>query len=380
MTRKVLYISGTRADFGLMKFTLKKIDSHPDLSLNIIATGMHVMEEFGNTIGEIERENFPYHRLDLEYEEDNKKSMARFVGRAIQSIIDKVVEIKPDIILLLGDRGEMLAGAVVGSYLGIPLAHVHGGEVTLTVDEVARHAITKLSHIHFPATERSKKRIIKMGEKPENVHNVGAPGLDSIKRNEITKFSNLSEKYELGETDPLLIVVQHPVSGEVKGAGGQMRETLEAIAELEYPTVIIYPNADAGGRKMIDVIKKYENLDFVTALKNMPRPDFLGLMKAADAMIGNTSSGIIEAPSLNLPFINVGDRQEGRERGDNVIEVSYDRKEVKSAIKTVLRNQFKKRIKGSKNPYEMENTCREIANILAEKKIDDSLLRKKITY
>ena len=379
--RKILYISGTRADYGLMRSVLKAIDKHPELELEIAAIGMHMMEEFGMTINEIKKDGFRIHEIDATYEKDSKKSMANFIGKTIQLLTDRVEEIDPDIILLLGDRGEMLAGAIVGAYLTIPVAHLHGGDITSTVDELARHAITKLAHIHFPATQESAKRIKKMGEDPLSIFVVGAPGLDTILNAELIEREEISKKYNLDSSKPILLVVQHPVTVEVKDAADQMQETLEAISELKFQTILIYPNADAGGRKMIDVIKEYEGFSFITTFKSIPRIEYLSIIKIASAIIGNSSSGIIESPSFDLPAINIGCRQQGRERAENVIDVQYNRDQIISAIKkAVYDKDFRKQLRNCKNLYGSGNTGRKIADILSKIKIGDDLLQKKITY
>ena len=381
MKRKILYITGTRADYGLMKSVLKEIEKHPKLELEIVATGMHFMEEFGMTINEIKKDGFKIHEIDATYEEDNKESMPNFIGKFIQLLTKKVNEIKPDIILLLGDRGEMLAGAIVGAYLTITVAHLHGGEITSTVDEFSRHAITKLAHIHFPATENSAERIIKMGEDQSNVFVVGAPGLDSILNENLVEPTKLSEKYNLELSKPILLVVQHPVTTEVEDAPDQIRETLEAISELKHQTILIYPNADAGGRRMIEVIKEYEKYLFIKAFKSIAHKEYLSLMRIASAMVGNSSSGIIEAPSFGLPVINIGSRQEGRERAENVIDRDYDKEKIKAAIKKALYDEdFKEKVKNCKNPYGDGTAGVRIADILSKIKIDKNLLEKKITY
>ena len=381
MRRKILYISGTRADYGLMENTLKEINKHPKLELEIVVTGMHLMEEFGMTINEIKKNRFKIHEIDATYENDNKESMANFIGKFVQLLTKKVNEIKPDIILLLGDREEMLAGAIVGTYLTIPVVHIHGGDISSTVDELARHAITKLAHIHLPATKNSAERIIKMGEDPSNVFVVGAPGLDSILNENLIEPTKLSEKYNLDLSKPILLLVQHPVTAEVENAPTQIRETLEAISELRYQTILIYPNADAGSRKMIDVIKEYKKYIFIKTFKNIPHKEYLSLMRITSVMVGNSSSGIIEAPSLGLPVINIGSRQEGRERAENVIDVDYDREQIKIAIKKAFYDKdFKKKVKNCLNPYYRCKTGKHIADILSRIKIDKKLLQKKLTY
>jgi UDP-hydrolysing UDP-N-acetyl-D-glucosamine 2-epimerase len=307
--------------------------------------------------------------------------MVNFIGKFIQLLTKKVIETKPDIILILGDRGEMLAGAIVGAYLAIPVAHLHGGEITSTVDEFSRHATTKLAHIHFPATEKSAERIVRMGEEPSNVFVVGAPGLDTILNEKMVEPEELAKKYEFDLSKPILLVVQHPVTTEVNDAPDHIHETLDAILELKYQTVLIYPNADAGGRKMIEVIKEYEQYPFIKTFKSIPYKEFLSLMKMASVMVGNSSSGIIEAPSFGLPVVNIGSRQKGRERAENVIDVGYDKEEIKAAIKAALCDvDFKEKVKKCKNPYGDGKAGIKIADVLSKKKIDKEVLQKRLAY
>lgn len=381
MKRKILYITGTRADYGLMRSVLRDIDEHPKLELEIIATGMHIMSEFGMTINEIKKDKFKIHEIDTTYEKDNKESMANFIGKFIQLLTKKAIEIKPDLILLLGDRGEMLAGAIVGAYLAIPVAHLHGGEITSTVDEFSRHAITKLAHIHLPATENSAERIIKMGEDPSNVFIVGAPGLDSILNEKLIEPVELSKKYNLDLSKPIFMVVQHPVTVEIRDAPKHMRETLEAIVELRHQTILIHPNADAGGRRMIEVIKEYESYPFIRTFKSISHNEYLSLMKIASVMVGNSSSGIIEAPSFGLPVVNIGSRQKGRQHAENVITVDYDKAQIKATIKKTLDDdEFKERVKNCKNPYGDGKAGVKIADILSKIRIDKKLLQKGMSY
>jgi len=379
--RKILYISGTRADYGSMRETLFSINRHPKLKLEIIVTGMHLMSEFGKTINEIKKDGFKIHEINATYNKDNKESMAIFMGRFIQLLSQKIKKIRPDIILLLGDRAEMLAGAVVGAYLTIPVAHIRGGEVTSTVDEVARHAITKLSCIHFSATKESAERVIKMGENPKRVFVVGAPGLDVILNKRLFSKKEIEKKYKLKLSKPFLLVLQHPVTTEIKNSRKQIRETLEAIKELGFQTIIIYPNADAGGREMIKTIERYRKYSFIKIYKNLPHAEYLSLMKIASVLIGNSSGGIVEAPSFHLPVINIGTRQEGRERAKNVINVNYDKKEIIKAIKRAIGDKnFKEKLKKCKNPFGGTKTSVKIVNVLSRIKINQELLQKKITY
>ncbi len=379
MKRKILYITGTRADYGLMASVLEEIDKNPYLELEIVVTGMHLMEEFGNTINEIRKDGFKIHELNAVHVDDDKFSMANFVGEFIQLLTEAIKELKPDIMLLLGDREEMLAGAIVGSYLSIPTAHLHGGEITSTVDEYTRHAITKLANIHLPATIKSAERIIKMGEEPDNVFVVGAPGLDGIMNINLIEKDKLSLKYDLNLSEPLILMIQHPLPLESEKSSEEILETLKAIKDLEIQTVLIYPNADAGGRKMIKRIEEYEKYSFIKIFKNIPRKDFLSLMSMASVMVGNSSSGIIEAPSFKLPTVNVGSRQNGRERHLNIIDVDYNCEEIKNAIKTAIYDKkFKVRLNECINPYGDGKTSLRVVKVLNNIKLDNKLLEKRL--
>ena len=364
--KKILYISGTRADYGLMRAVLKRIDATPGLELEVITTGMHLMPEFGNSVDEIIADGFAIHKIPVVHKEDTRESMAEFVGSLIVFLIKKVREIRPDLILLLGDRGEMLAGASVGNYAGIPVAHIHGGEITSTVDEPVRHAITKLAHIHLPATKKSARRIIRMGEDPSRVHVVGAPGLEPILSGVFMPKAELMRKYRINPDQPLLLVIQHPVSAEISDAAQQMRATLTAVAGSHHQALVMYPNADAGGRQMISIIKDFcRKNPQIHGYKNLPHEDYLGLLKIASLLIGNSSSGIIEAPSFHLPVVNIGTRQEGRERAGNTIETGYAEPEISAAIKKALSDPvFLEKVRRCRNPYSSGDSSKRIVELL----------------
>ena len=379
--RKILYISGTRADYGLIQSTLRNIDDNPELQLEIIATGMHLMEEFGTTVNEIRKDGFTYHIIEATYKKDDRESMVEFIGVFLQKLSLKIKKINPDIILVLGDRGEMLAGAIEGVYLGIPVAHIHGGEVSSTVDDFTRHAITKLAHIHFPATELSAERIIKMGEPEEIVFVVGAPGLDSILYERLIESEKIADIYGLDLSKPIIVVIQHPVSMEIEYAQDQIRQTLDAVVDLKFQTVLVYPNADAGGRRIIEIINSYEHNPNIKAYKNIPRKEYLSLLKVASVLVGNSSSGIIEASSFKLPVVNIGTRQKGRERGKNVIDADYEKGDIKSKILMCLYDEnFKQKVKSCNNPYGDGKAGEKITQILCSININEKLLQKKLSY
>ncbi|MDY0129036.1 MAG: UDP-N-acetylglucosamine 2-epimerase [Methanosarcina vacuolata] len=380
--RKILYISGTRADYGLIQSTLRNIDNYPELQLEIIATGMHLMEEFGTTVNEIKKDGFTYYAIEATYKKDDKSSMVEFIGVFLQKLSLKIKEINPDIILVLGDRGEMLAGAIAGVYFGIPVAHIHGGDISSTVDDFVRHAITKLAHIHFPATELSAERIIKMGEPEETVFVVGAPGLDSILHERLIESQKIADIYGLDLSKPIILVIQHPVSMEIEDTQDQIRQTLDAVTDLKFQTVVIYPNADAGGRRMIEIINMYEQHNSnIKTYKNIPRKEYLSLLKVASVLVGNSSSGIIEASSFKLPVVNIGTRQKGRERGENVIDANYEKEDIKSKILMCLYDiNFKQKVKSCNNPYGDGKAGDKITQILCDININERLLQKKLSY
>ena len=382
--RKIAAITGARAEYGILYPVLKEIGNHPDLELAIIVTGMHLSPEFGYTAKYIEMDGFKIAaKVNMLVRGDTGSSMAESVGLGIIRISQALEEIKPDVLLVLGDRLEQLAAAIAGAYLNIPVAHILGGDTAAGyhIDDSNRHAITKFAHIHFAATKKHARRIIKMGEEPSRVFVVGSPALDTILKGGFTNLAELTKIYKLNLSKPILLVIQHPVSTEVDRSEDQIRETLEAIAELKHQTILIYPNADAGGRKMIRMIKKYEKYPFIKSFKSIPHQDYLGLMKIASVMVGNSSSGIIEAPSFHLPVVNIGLRQEGRERSQNVIDIGHDKGQIKRAInKALYDKKFREKVGWCKNPYGDGKASERIVRILRKIKLEKKLLQKKITY
>ncbi len=375
--RKILYISGTRADYGLMRQTLLAISKSPKLDLEILACGMHIMPEFGNTISEIKKDKFKVQAMAAVYKKDDPASTVGFIGELLKKLPEKIKKIRPNIILLAGDRAEALAAAVGAAYLRIPVAHVHGGDKSMTVDDVVRHTITQLASIHFPATKKSGERILGMGEEKWRINVVGAPGLDGILKSTLASPKEISKKYDIDLKKPLILVIQHPVSEQISQAVSQMQATMSAIKELGLQTIVIYPNADAGGRAMIKVIEAHRKYPFIKIYKNISRADFLGLMRVARAMVGNSSSGIIEAPSFYLPVINVGIRQQGRERAGNVIDVNHKKEEIKKAMtRAMYAKKFIAMVKKSKSPYGNGTASNKIAKILEN--VDIKKLHGKI--
>ena len=384
MKRKITVITGTRAEYGLLYPVMRAIQDHPELDLSIIATGMHLSPEHGYTITEIENDGFKVDAaVDMLLSNDTGASMAKSLGIGIIGITQALEQINPDIVLLLGDRDEPFAGAIAASQMNIPVAHLHGGDSTSggCIDESIRHSITKFAHIHFPATEESAERIKKLGEETWRIHTVGAPGLDTILNTGLIPKEQLIKQYSLNTNEPLLLAVQHPVTTQPENAASEMRTTLEALSELGMQTILIYPNSDAGGRSMIEVIEEYENLPFLYTFKSLPHIEYLSLLNIADALVGNSSSGIIEASSFHLPVVNIGIRQEGRQRTDNVIDVAPGKEKIIEAINIAFHDEtFKQKVNECVNPYGDGRAGLKIAEVLAGIEIDQKLLQKHITY
>lgn len=373
MKRRIAVLTGTRAEYGILRPVLKAISSDDRLQLQLLVTGMHLSDEFGSTVKEIKADGFRIDaRIDTLNSEDTGAGMARYIAETIKELSRELEILKPHLLLLLGDRAEMLAAAVTATCMNIPIAHLHGGETSGSVDESFRHAITRMAHIHLAATDEARENLIKSGEDPQRIFVVGAPGLDEINEDTVP-CPEIRGKYSLDPDEPFALMVQHPVVTEVDEAEEQIKITLDVLAELEIETVIVYPNADAGGRRMIGVIDDYvKRYPFMKAYRSIPRHEYLSLMKCASFLIGNSSSGIIEAPSFNLPVINIGTRQKGRLRAPNVVDVNHDRKEIKDAVKKVLRSG---RVEVT-NPWGDGRASERIIEILRSIRIDENLIQK----
>ena len=382
MKRKIAVITGTRADYGIFYHVLKEIEKQVALDLKLIACGMHLCPEFGMTINEIEKDGFVIaDKFETILASDTGVAMAKSIGLSIISMAQSFERIKPDLVLILGDRGEMLAAATAAIHMNIPGAHIHGGEVTGTVDESVRHAITKLSHLHFPANEDSKQRILKLGEREKNIFVVGAPGLDYIKKTQYLSRKEMLERFNL-EDDKIFLLTQHPVTTERDMVEWQIRETLDAVVELGHQTIVSYPNSDNGGREIIRVIEEYRaKYPFLKVFRNLNQVEYLSFLAIAEVMIGNSSSGIIEAPSFKLPVVNIGSRQDGRLRACNIIDIPYGKESVKAGINKALGDEiFKKQLENCTNPYGDGNASGKIAQTLSEIRLDRELIQKRITY
>ncbi len=376
--KKIAYISGTRADFGLETPLLEAIEESKELELQLFATGMHLLPEFGETV-RIVRQKFPNVKIiNVHIDNKNKDGMADFAAELLPRIVRQFKENRPDLVLVHGDRIEMLCSAVASLYLGIPVVHVQGGDKTTTVDDSVRHAITKLSHLHFPATEQSAKRIRMMGEEEWRIQVVGTMGVDALLRVNTLSREDLCRKLNLSFNSKIILVVLHPISEEINKAGKQMQIVLNTIKRFKLQTVIIYPNTDPGSDQIIEIINQEKDNPQFRIFKNLDFDIFVSLAKEADVWVGNSSAGVVESASFKTPVINVGSRQEGRERGNNVIDVGYDEEEIYKGIKKSLFDKdYINSLENCTNPWGDGKTTQKILQILEEIKIDNKLLKKK---
>ncbi len=364
--KKVVYISGSRADFNLMSRTLIELKNYVDLI--IIATGMHLSKKWGNTIEEINKYDFKIEIAKVILHDNNLSEMVESFGEELIKISKIIKRIMPDLIFVEGDRSEMLAGAIIGAYLNIPVMHHGGGDLSESIDNKIRFAITMFSDYHLTGNIESYKRLIKMGLPNDKIFNVGEPGLDDILAGKYTPKEKIIEKYNIDKSKPLLLLIYHPNTWEYNFIKGNIRQILEAIKILKYPTIGLYANADAGGDIINKFLVKYEaELPYLTLYRHLYKEDFYGLLSICSALIGNSSTGLTELPSFKKPFICIGTRQKGRLKANNVIETTYQKEEIIEAVKKGLFNdEFKKSLEKLVNPYGDGKSYLKITNIICK--------------
>lgn len=364
--KKIVYVSGSRADFNVMINTLLELNKCFDLT--IIVTGMHLSIKWGKTIDEIEKYRFKLRKVDINLEGKNLSSMVKSLGVGIIKITTTIEEIMPDLIFVEGDRGEALAGAIVGAHLNIPVIHHGGGDISGSIDDKIRNALTMFSDYHLTGNLYSYNKLVKMGLDDKKIFNVGEPGLDSLYEQNYTQKDEIIKKFKINPEVNLLILIFHPNTKEFANSKMQIIQILEAIKELKIPTIGLYANADAGGLIINEIYEKYQKeLLFLKIYKHLFREDFVGLMSICSAMIGNSSSGLTELPFFKKPFICVGTRQKGRLMAKNVLEVNYNKEEIKKAIaKGLYDKKFRRNLENLENPYGDGKSYLKITEIIRE--------------
>ena len=376
--RKIAVITTSRADYGHLYWPLRDLRAHPDVDLKIIALGAHLSPEFGSTIREIEKDGFEVcSRIECLLSSDTDIGMAKTIGLATMSLADALGQMRPDLLLLIADRYEMLAPASVALALRIPIAHIEGGEISEgAIDDVVRNALTKMSHIHFTSTELARRRVIDMGEEEWRVHRAGAPSLDHLRRQRLQTKEEVEARLHIDLATPTVLVAYHPVTI----ARDTVREAdalFEALASLPHQLVFCYPNADAGSRILIERTK-----DFLSArgsgrlFVNLDSLAYWSLLRCIDIMIGNSSSGIMETPSLALPTVNVGLRQQGRESARNILHAPPDAASILAQAKTAASPAFRESLQGMANPYGGGHASERIVDVLTKVSLSERLLLK----
>ena len=381
--RKILVTTGTRAEYGILRPVLKKIHESKKLDLLLVVTGTHNSKKYGMTINEIKKDGFKIYKiLRILPKSDTSYSITYSLAETITAFSKIFKKSKPDINVIIGDRDEMLGSAIAAYHMNIPNAHIHGGDRSGGLDEYNRHAITKMSNIHFAATKESLSRILKLGENPKYVFQTGSTSVDEIKNKRITKKRDLEKSFDLKFNDNnVVLFAYHPVTTEIKKSVKEVQNILEAIVELNYTCIIISPNSDAGRNRIFSEISKYsKKYKFLKVFPTVPRSDYLGLLKNSTLLVGNSSSGMIEASYFDIPVINIGNRQKNRERGNNVIDVNGISKKTKhKAFQKAIRIHKNKK-KTLKSPFGDGNASLKIVKKLENLSLDKDLIQKELMY
>ena len=383
MKRKICVVSGSRAEYGILHPLMKEIVNNPGLSLQIIATGMHLSPEFGYTYREIEEDGFTIdEKVETLLSSDTQIGVAKSMGLTMIALAESYQRLQPDIVLVLGDRFEILAAVAAAHISRIPVAHIGGGEITEgAFDDAFRHCITKMSHLHFVSTKQYRDRVIQLGESPERVFDVGEIGLDYLSSLKLLTRAQTEESLGIRFRIRNLLITYHPVTLENNSSADQMIEILAALDELQ-DTLLIFTktNADTDGRIVNKMVDDYVNshLQNSAAFPSLGRLKYLSLMQFVDAVVGNSSSGIVEAPNFRIGTVNIGDRQKGRIKASSVIDVAPRQADITEALQTVYSNQFKNMISKMDNPYYSANSVTNIMSVLEN--YDISHIIKKSFY
>ena len=376
---KVCVITGTRAEYGLLYWLLKEIESDKDFELQLIVTGMHLSKEFGSTYKEIEKDFKIKKKIAIQVSSDADIEISKSMGLAQISFAETFEEIKPDVVVILGDRYEIFSAATASMMARIPIAHIHGGESTEgVIDEAIRHSLSKMSHLHFTATEEYKNRVIQLGEHPNRVFNIGGMGIENINRLKLLSKDEFEKAINFKLNKKNLLITFHPVTLEKKTSQVHFQELLDAIDELEDTSYIFTKaNSDSDGKIINKMIDKYvsKNMHRSVAFSSLGQLRYLSSMCHVDAIIGNSSSGITEAPSFKIGTINIGERQKGRIKASSVIDCSPHQESIKNALKYLYSNKFQTLLKKTENPYGKGNSSKKVVKVL-KTKLDENLLKK----
>lgn len=377
MSRRICVLTGTRAEYGLLRWVMQEIQAAKELELQVIATGMHLSPEFGLTYREIESDGFRIDRkVEMLVSADTPTAIAKSMGLGLMGISVALAELQPDVLVVLGDRFELLSAAAAAMVARIPVAHLHGGEATEgLVDEPIRHSVTKMSHLHFVAAEEYRKRVIQLGEDPERVFLVGGLGVDGINRLELLSREELERSLGTSLCDRSLLVTFHPTTLEEGTAAGQVKELIAALDELsDVQLIFTMPNADTDGRVISESIEQFvaghSNAQCYTSLGHLR---YLSCMRHVSGVVGNSSSGLIEAPALRKGSVNIGDRQRGRLKADSVIDCEPNRRDIRRAMAQLFSPEFQSTLDSVVNPYGDGGASQRVVDVLKTVSLENIL-------
>lgn len=383
--KRIGIMTGTRAEYGLLKSLMQEINKDNDLELYLIVSGMHLSPEFGMTYKEIEEDGFQINaKVEMLLSSDSPAGISKSIGLGVIGFADEFQRADLDMLILLGDRYEALSAAICALVMRIPIAHLHGGELTEgAIDEGIRHSITKMSYLHFTSTEQYRNRVIQLGENPERVFYVGALGVENIKKINLMTKEELERSIRFEIDENTVIVTYHPVTLENNTVEEQFLNLLEVLdRNPKIRMIFTKANADTNGRIVNELIDKYaaQNSERACAFMSLGQKRYLSALKYCRIVIGNSSSGIIEAPSFGKPIINIGDRQKGRICADSVINCGYTQQEIQRAMETALTEEFENKARNCRNPYEKENTAANIISVIKDYLLNDKIKLKKGFY
>lgn len=379
--KKIMFLTGSRGEWGYIRPLLRMIDSREDVEYRLVVTNMHLLPSFGNSYKEIEKDGFKIHyRIHMSLDGYSHTTMAKSLGICLMNLPDILENEKPDWFVLAGDRGEQLMGAIAAGYTYTPVAHIQAGEVSGNIDNMARHAIGKFVHLHLASNQDAAERLLKLGEEPFRVHNVGAPQLDEMIQNDFSTKDEVERNLGFVVPDKFILAVMHPVTEEYQHCKEQAEIYVDALNQIEYPKIMILPNNDAGSKQVRAAIENRRKGEYYL-FANMKRQDYLYLLKNCVCIVGNSSSGLLEAPSFRTPAVNIGRRQNLRYRGNNVLDVDFDVDSILDAVRRASSEEFHEYLKENVDaPYGDGHSSEKILDLLMNTRIDEKFLMKHLTY